>query len=808
MNPFPTFTHLFIADAASVPRTWKLAHEGLEPGWAFLIFLTLGTATALAYQKCAPGVGNVRNLVMTTLRLLSAALFAALATKPVIRFTEYHPVKQPLAVLVDGSRSMGLADRRDNVIDRNRAAIAAGLLKPDADLNVPPSATIAEKASKLTRRDLLFHLGGNREMDLWTRLESTSNLRFYQFGSGLKPLGSPEMTGDAKKSSVRFPTITAEDASTSIGEALRQVIQEPRDRKLGAVILVTDGGNNNGSSPIEAAQIAREQNVPLFIYGVGVTSPPDIVVSEVTAQPLALVGERLEVRAKIQSRGLDEKPAAVELLANGEVVTKIEVPLGSDRTEEVALSFIPAQPGEVKLEVNVPVRDGEVGSDNNHAAATARITDRKFNVLLVEQEPRWDFRFLLDYLQRDQRLIVHSVMIDGEPGLSNKQDSPFLPALPNTRESLFESQVIILGDVSPKDLGHERMEMIVEWVEAGGGIIFLAGPKFNPVSYTGTPLEALLPVVPDISRPRAARIQREAAAFPLELTATGRRSPYLQMDADPKENQRIWQSFPGVRWVAPVARAKPGAEELLTDARSSSAGRNGKPPVFAMQGYGSGKCVYFGTDETYRWRSRTGEKYYSILWGQIMQTLALQLLDGASPLTQLRTDRKQYLVGERVVISGNAYEGNYEPLIVPSLEASLARVSPGETTPSAARSLHLTATGRNFYRTDFVATDPGTYAFHTTHDPEGVLRFEVIKPDLEGAQTALDDRLLKNMAATAGGRFLREEDLHKLPDWISATSLRVESYRTVALYHSAWILTALCALLFAEWTLRRLSRLK
>lgn len=226
-------------------------------------------------------------------------------------------------------------------------------------------------------------------------------------------------------------------------------------------------------------------------------------------------------------------------------------------------------------------------------------------------------------------------------------------------------------------------------------------------------------------------------------------------------------------------------------------------PVFAMQGYGSGKCVYFGTDETYRWRSRTGEKYYSILWGQIMQTLALQLLDGASPLTQLRTDRKQYDAGDRVSISGNVYTGNYEPLVVPSLEGVLTRLPDGPP-----RAIHLTATGRNFFRAEFEAAEPGSYTFHTTRDPSGVLRFEVVDPDRERTQTALDERTLKSMAAATGGKFLREEVLHTLPDLVAAAGIRVASHRKLELWNSPWLLAVLLALLASEWLLRRLSRLK
>jgi len=368
--------------------------------------------------------------------------------------------------------------------------------------------------------------------------------------------------------------------------------------------------------------------------------------------------------------------------------------------------------------------------------------------------------------------------------------------------------VLILGDVNPDDLGEERMRIISEWVEAGGGLIFLTGSNFNPRGYAGTPLEPLLPVVPDLMMPKEVAAQRAAEPFQLQLTRLGEASPYLQMDPDPETNKRIWDEFPGVRWTAPVSRVKPGAEVLLVDSRPERMGRYGMLPVFAMQGYGSGKCVYFGTNETYRWRSRTGEKYYSILWGQIMQTLSLQLLEGASSLTQLKTDRKEYAVGDRVVIAGNAYTEGYAPLIVPTLEGTLKIEPKGEGAKATEQLLNLPATERNSFRGEFIASVAGSYSYSTARDPEGVLRFEVVNAQLEQTQTALQEKLLKAMATTAGGQFLREEDLDGLPKLISSRSAKVAIYKRVELFYSGWALTALLCLLFLEWLLRRLSRLK
>ena len=806
MNPLATY----LAISSAPQRTWTLSHEGLAPSWALLLFVMLAVASVMGYLRCAPNVTTLQRTVMTALRISAAAILSGLLTKPVIQFTDFQPVKQPIAVMVDASSSMAFVDRRESPIDIHRAAIATGLVSPESDPGNPIPSQLLDQVHNLSRQDMVRRIRDHPKFNLWSRLAMLADLQVYQFGASAQQVGTAitKEPSNTSAAHVDFPDVKSDQPTTAIGESLRQVLQEPRSQPLGGILLITDGGNNSGSSPIEAAQIAKEQHVPLFIYGVGVTSPPDIEVKEVTAQRLAFIGERLEVRAHVVSRNIADKPTTVTLKADGQVVDHLDVSIGGYREQDITLHLLPNKAGEVKLEVSVPVRDEEVGKENNTASTTVRITDSKFNVLLIEREPRWDFRYLLDYLQRDPRLDVKCVMIDGEPGLDRLSNSPFLPSIPNTREALFKFQVLILGDVNPSDLGAERMQMIAEWVEAGGGMIFLAGASYNPSAYAGTALEPLLPVVAPSAGPATWKSPREAEPFPLELTPQGRRSAYLEMDSDPEANMKIWQNFPGVHWVAPVTRAKPGAEILLVDPRPSSAGRYGNLPVFAMHGYGAGKCVYFGTDETYRWRSKTGEKYYSILWGQIMQTLALQLLDNASSMTQLKTDRKQYLVGEKVVIAGNVFSADFSPLIVPGIEGMLTILKlPGDPAPKT-KPLNLLAVEKNSFRGGFTPTEAGSYTFHTLRDPAGLLKFDVVDNNLERAQTALDDRLLQGMATAAGGHFLREEDLHLLPDWISSTSTRVASYRKVDLYASPWILAGLLAILFSEWLMRRLTRLK
>ncbi|HSJ02095.1 MAG TPA: hypothetical protein VK956_06550, partial [Verrucomicrobium sp.] len=720
MSFLPVHFPVMLAEAS--PQ-WTLGFEGISPALALGMFALLTVATVVVYARWVPRIPGWRKGAMVLFRILAALVLTLLLAKPVLHLSLKERVRQPLLVLVDSSESMQFTDRRNQREDLQRAAIASGAASPEGGLGQNLASPASSELGEISRLALLQKLAANDRMNLWARLSENADLQFYQFGrTAFAPAAAPvfengKWTSEAAASF--FQQLQPTESATAIGESLRQVLQEPRAQAPVGVLLITDGGNNTGTSAIEAAQIALEQKTPLFIYGLGVTSPLDLLVRDVQAQKLAFAGERMEVRAHVISQSFAEQRVVATLKANGETVDEQELTLGGDRDLEVLFHFTPKTAGEVKLEVSVPLLPGEAGKENNVAANTMRVTDTKFQVLLIEQEPRWDFRYLLDYLQRDPRLEVKCVMIDGEPGLEQTAGSPFLPKLPEDRETFFKSHVLILGDVNPEALGQQRMETIAEWVEAGGGIIFQTGSNYNPRSYVGTPLEALLPVVPDTVSPKEWVRQRAAEPFRLELTRLGKESPYLQMDPNPEVNQEIWAKFQGVRWTAPVSRVKTGAEVLLVDTRADREGRYGQLPVFAMQGYGAGKCVYFGTDETYRWRSRTGEKYYSILWGQIMQTLSLQLLEGASPLTQLKSDRKQYVVGDRIVISGNAYTEGFSPLLQPTLEGTLKNGA-ADTKP-----FNLLATEKNTFRGDFLATTPGVYTYVTTRDPDGIVTFEV-----------------------------------------------------------------------------------
>jgi hypothetical protein len=79
-------------------------------------------------------------------------------------------------------------------------------------------------------------------------------------------------------------------------------------------------------------------------------------------------------------------------------------------------------------------------------------------------------------------------------------------------------------------------------------------------------------------------------------------------------------------------------------------GGRGKLPVIAMQRFGAGKVVFHASDETWRWRFRTGDLYFGRYWVQVIRYLSRSKLVGKDRTAELTVDRTVYKTGDNVAI--------------------------------------------------------------------------------------------------------------------------------------------------------------
>jgi len=261
--------------------------------------------------------------------------------------------------------------------------------------------------------------------------------------------------------------------------------------------------------------------------------------------------------------------------------------------------------------------------------------------------------------------------------------------------------------------------------------------------------------------------------------------------------------------VARVAGIRPAASVLVTTQEPQPVGRE-KLPVLVLQKYGLGQTLFMGTDSTWRWRKNAGDKYFTLFWSQVVQRMALSRLLGEAKRTQLSSDRQSYITGDRVTVYARLYTASYDPVNDPQVTGRYAPRDSKTAGDIAASEVTLRPLPGQpgMYRGEFVAPAAGAYKFFVERDAETELDFAVQQPKFEFGQTAMNEPLLKEMAAVSGGAYFREEDLDRLPGLINKKIETVRSYAEVEIWSSPLVFALFVLLTGAEWALRKKFQLK
>ncbi len=191
----------------------------------------------------------------------------------------------------------------------------------------------------------------------------------------------------------------------------------------------------------------------------------------------------------------------------------------------------------------------------------------------------------------------------------------------------------------------------------GGGLVVIAGPRFGPSQLADTALADMLPVVVD----NETRIQ-DQREFRLQLTPAAEQVDFMQLGNDDAENRKAWDDLGPLPWYQPVSRPHPLATVLAQHPTDTCVDGKTPQPIVAIRRYGKGEVVYLGFNESWRLRRRYGELYYRQFWGQMIHRLGLSHALGSQKRFVVRTDRQQYQTDDKVTLTAEAYDANFEPL--------------------------------------------------------------------------------------------------------------------------------------------------
>ena len=736
---------------------------------------------------------------LATSRLLVLVLVVATLLEPTAVVIESHTQVRSLPVLLDVSESMSMKDQRKRSEDIASAAVALGMVSleddTEADRTVMQLDTKQRQAiASSSRLDLGKSVLTQSGRQIFESLGESLDVSYHAFGQSLRLISDNEVmiTED-------LMGLEAKEPGTSITASL-EAVASSGGIPLAGIVLLSDGIDNAKSQRSEVVlQNLGVRGIPVYTVPIGLTDPDDVSIRNIVMQEVAYSGDKVPVRVQIQSKGYERRTARLAVLLNDRRVSSRIIRFdGGLQFEEVDFRVDVYEKGAAQIDVIIEPFDDEISTVNNRVSRSVRIVNEKVNVLYIEGNARWEYRYLRAILKRDPR--INATFIASNVGPEVARNSPeHIERFPDDREDAFQYDLVILGDVDASFFTDDELRLLEELIrDRGASLLMLCGPMYSPGSYTGTPVQAMLPVRFDTE---AGWKKIAESVYPV-LTREGRSSLVMTLENEVELNDRIWSRMAPMDQLPPLLSAKPGATVLAV--LSDSTARDQSYPLVAWQRYGTGKCMSIASDRLWRLRYRTGDKYHWRVWSQCIQFMTLSRLMGEHKRIRLETDRSVYAVDGQCRLYAHVLDDSFDPVVQPVFEVYVLSIDGGQAKQLV--SLRPDKSQPGLYEGYFAPPDPGRYRLEANENDQRVsstTEFQVADVRQELIDTDMSLAHLQRIANLTGGASLGIRELSKLSSLVNDRLITTKVRSERPLWDNSLVVLLLVALLGAEWILRR-----
>ena len=748
---------------------------GTWPWWLLLVLIVvavagLGWLIRSRMSAADPKLRGWRAGLIWGLQSGLIALLLVLLWEPAMTVAELSSQQNIIAVLVDDSRSMAIADSgSDGKSTREAAAVKA--LK---------DGVLDGLQKRFQTR--VYRLNGKDANGALAQVAGAQG----KLVDALQPVG----------------------AATHIGDGLKQLATETGDLPVGAVVLLSDGDENAGGGiGLDALNALRNRRLPVHTIGFGKEQAGhDLEMDEVSVPSTAIAESRVGATVSFHQRGYRGGKAMVTVRDGDKLLAAHEVSLGADGVVQSETVFFNAGSAAARnLKFSLAGQPGEENLLNNEIVRPVTVSDAKRRILYVEGEPRWEFKFIRRAEDDDKSVQIVSMLRTTEnkiyrQGISDPKELE--GGFPTRPEDLFGYQGIILGSVEAGYFTPSQQELLREFVDRrGGGLLFLGGRfSLGDGGWGGSGVTDLLPTFLPNSR---TTFHRDPATA--ELTPAGVDSPIMRLVDDPVKNVDRWKKLTYMMDYQDAGSPKPGATvlaEMNADHR--------RLPLLVTQNYGRGRTAVMATSGTWRWQMSQplGDPAHEMFWQQLLRWLV-----AGSPGRVVASMPAQILMDEgHVHLSATVRDQEYMP-------AADAKVTANFIAPDGAATLvDMTPTPNEpgSFQADWTAEKAGSYLAEVTAQGAGrnadsaptqlgrdVLAFQRMDGVAENFHTEQNRDLLEKLSAQTGGRFWKPDELKQLPSEISYSEAGISVRDTKELWNMPIVFLVLLALAATEWLLRR-----
>jgi len=725
---------------------------------AAALVAVVAIVAVFTYRRIRVSEGRLRDrIVLTTLRVAALLLVLFCLFRPTLVVRAAVNQQNVVAVLLDDSRSMQIADW-------------AG--KP--------------------RADFIRQQFGAPDSPLLKSLTDRFIVRAFRFSAATGRItGAKDLTFDG--------------AQTRLGTALDGAREELAGLPVSGVVLVTDGADTSEASLTSALLSMKASKLPVFTVGVGSDKlPRDVQIDRVSTPRTVLKDASLLLDVVVTNTGYAGRTVTVDVEDDGRIIGSQKVQLPSDGSPaSVRVRATASESGPRLFKFKVATQEGEIVTQNNVRESLINVRDERARILYYEGEPRWEMKFLRRAVADDKNLLVVSLQRTADNKFMRLDGDPdeVVGGFPKTREDLFKYRGLVLGSIEAAAFSADQLQMIADFVDRrGGGLLMLGGARaFGEGGYGGTPVADALPLAID-PRTRASE-PKGITKMTVAPTRPGQQQAVTQIAETEAASAARWPQLPEVSTYNAPLPLKPGATELLEGIDE----RGRKMPVLASHQFGRGKAIAFPIQDSWEWQMHASipvdDQTHERFWRQMLRWVVESVPDAVD----VKTTTERVDPGDAVTIEANVRDKQYVEMNGATVVAQVAR--PGGATFSVP--LQWTGERDGQYRGTFVTSEPGAYevSVDATRGTEAVgsgrTYVRAAPADVEFFDPTMHAPPLERIAEETGGRFYRSDNVTGLAEDVRYAGRGVTSIEERELWNMPIILISLMGLVCAEWGYRR-----
>lgn len=703
--------------------------------WLGLIGLLI--LAGLLYYRTNPSTPIYLRVLLAALRTIAILAIILALFEPVIAYKREHQRARRISVLIDDSGSMDKVET-----GKSRKA------RLDSLLSVPE----------------------------FGQLRTSSDISIQYFGDNLA--ASPDKVRRDK---------------TALGDALYTLATDQRTEPADAWLLLSDGRSNSGRTPVEASSGLK---TPITSIALGSdVGNFDIALDNVDFNPIVFAGQPTEIKATLSWHNAKGKSPTVRLMDGIRLLTEGNFPINEEGGKGVVtLKYVPDQPGQKLLRVEVPKLGDEENEGNNARTISLKVLKSRLLVLVVTSHPDYEVGFF-------RRHLVQSGKYDVDLRVTGPKSGNLTGHFPTSQTELNRFDLVVLYDPDPQTLASAQQALKSYLSEKGGAVWVLLGEQFaarGPVDW----FNQFLPFY------QAGRRPIEFSDFHGEPSEANLFHPSIRLAEDRAAIRDLWNNLPPFKSLVRCDVIDKNSQILAYVAQSGRG--DTRTPILGFKRFGPGKLLASAALPFWVWGFQNlgyggdDSTYVRFIEGT---TRWLTVKDDFDPI-RINPEQDVFTRGEPVRFNGFAFDQGYRPIDGVTGVVKLKNAEKGNEV-----STDLLPKGDGKYEADFDQLSPGKYSYSAVMSHEGseLKRAEgsvVVEAfSLEEYDQSGDPATLMAVSKFSGGSFYPfaqfSEALKKIDQGPVEESLSGE----FVIWNQGWLLAIFIICLVAEWILRKLNQL-